>query len=136
MAYESGKNQIYDKDTQTLVISGTHNIQDVITDIKDVPTNNITNTDRYKEALKLFKQYQPKNIIGHSLGGLIANEINNRQNYKGRVSIYNAPLISGISDIKDNVNDYSKYGDLVSILDTTAKRTTGSINPLTAHSYH
>jgi hypothetical protein len=67
---------------------------------------------------------------------LIANEINNRQNYKGRVSIYNAPLISGISDIKDNVNDYSKYGDLVSILDTTAKRTEGSINPLTAHSYH
>ena len=50
-AYESGKDQIYNPETKTLVIAGTHNLQDVLTDIKDVPFFNIQNTKRYKEAL-------------------------------------------------------------------------------------
>lgn len=134
-AYKSGKNQIYDKASDTLVVSGTHNIQDILTDIKDVPTNNIVNTDRYKQAKQVYTKYHPSHLLGHSLGGLIVNELVNREHFKGKATIYNAPLVSGISTIKPNVEDHSKWGDIISMLDITAKRTKGSLNPLSAHSY-
>ena len=125
----------YDKKYDTLVISGTKSLDDVLIDAINVPTNTITTTERYKEAAKLYEKHKPSTIVSHSLGSLIANEINNRYNHKGEVYIYNAPLVSGISRIRKNVKDYSQYGDIVSGLDFTARRKTGSINPIKAHSY-
>lgn len=122
-----------------MAIMGTHDIQDVLTDIVNVPTGTITSTNRYKSAVDMYNKFKDEpgivRIVAHSLGGLEANEMNNR--IKGvdkiPITIYNAPLITGISKIKPNVHDYSTVGDIVSLGDLTAKRKTIDINPVSAH---
>lgn len=122
-----------------MAIMGTHNIQDVLTDIINVPTGTITTTNRYKSAVAMYNKYKNKpginRIIAHSLGSLEANEMNNR--IKGvdklPITIYNAPLITGISKIKPNIHDYSTVGDVISLADLTAQRKTVDINPISAH---
>lgn len=116
------------------MIAGTHNIEDVLTDVKQLVVG-IEHTHRYDDALKAYRKYKPSRIIGHSLGGLLANSLNNNEKFKGDVRIYNAPLITGITKYRKNVEDFSKYGDIISMLDLKAERTTGSLNPLSAHSY-
>lgn len=120
-------NQYYDHETKTLVILGTHNPLDVATDILAVPEGRIRQTKRYKEALRtynnLISEGSPvNNIVAHSLGGLVSNELNNEVNFKGNVRIYDSPLVTGVSHIRRNVQHVSQYADPVSSLDFTSKR--------------
>ena len=64
-----------------------------------------------------------KHVIGHSLGGFIANSINNdiESMRNKQVYIYNAP-ITGYTKMYDNVKDYSESGDIISAFDPYGKR--------------
>ena len=98
---------MWDPQTKTMVILGSHDIQDVLTDVVNVPTGTITATHRYKSAVDVYKKYKAQRIIGHSLGSLIANEMNTRDKGVDKIpiQIYHSPLVNGISQIKPNMMD-------------------------------
>lgn len=119
-----------------MTISGTHNIQDALTDLT-IPLEMEQQTNRYKEAEKMYLKYKPQHIISHSLGSRIALDLQNK--YKDnttRFDIYNAPIIEASNALPSNVHDHSKHGDIISMFDSSAKRKGGYIlNPFLAHSY-
>ena len=51
---------MYDPETETMAIMGTHDVQDIITDIVSVPTGTITAANRYTSAVNLYRQTKPK----------------------------------------------------------------------------
>ena len=106
---------MWDPQIETMVILGSHDIQNVLTDVVNVPTGTIAATHRYESAVDVYKKYKPQRIIGHSLGSLIANEMNNRVKGVDKIpiQIYKSPLVNGISQIKPNTMDYSTTGDIV-----------------------
>ena len=129
--FDVGYKHGFDKDPQikTMVIPGSHDVQDVLTDVVNVPTGTITATHGYKSAVDVYKKYKPQRIIGHSLGIPIAHEMNNRVEGVDKIpiQIYDSPLVNGISQIKPNMMDYSTTCDIVCMLDTTNIKTAALI---------
>ena len=67
-----------EKNKLVVGVAGTHNFNDVLTDV-NLAVGNLKNTDRYKEAKNILNQakekYKPNDVVvgGHSLGGALAN---------------------------------------------------------------
>jgi hypothetical protein len=111
----------YNKDTNKLIynIAGTHNLNDVGTDIY-LAIGNIKGTNRYKEADRTLKLARDKynnpnvSVMGHSLGGTIAQ-------YIGKKNDNVITLDSGYTlGQKTRGTSYRTSGDIVSLLGSGA----------------
>ena len=143
-AYED-PNGIY-RDGETLYIAGTKSFQDAVDDVK-LPFYQTRNTKRYKDVDKFIKDYAIdidgktnygiKNIVSHSLGSAVGQQINDDYGSIFQTRSYGAPFISRQrpDDTGQNLRIRGS-NDVVSMFDRGAITIPkGSLNPLDNHSY-
>ena len=100
-AYES-PDGIY-RDGETFYIAGTKSFQDTVDDLK-LPFYQTRNTKRYKDVDKFLKgyaididgkkSYGIKNVVSHSLGSAVGQQINEDYGNIFQTRSYGAPFIS------------------------------------------
>jgi hypothetical protein len=113
----------------TLYIAGTSSIQDVWDDLK-IPFKQTDKSMRYRNAVAALKVNPDiMNVVGHSLGGSVALELQtNFPNRKFKSNTYGAPVLS--TTAADN--RFRNYFDPVSILDRGASKSVhAGVNPHT-----
>jgi hypothetical protein len=106
----------------TLYIAGTSSIQDIWDDLK-IPFKQTDKSMRYRNAVAALK-VNPNimNVVGHSLGGSVALELQkNFPDRKFKSNTYGAPVLSRTAAD----NRFRNYFDPVSIMDRGA---TNSVN--------
>ena len=106
-----------DVGSKTLYIGGTKwtNFDDVRSNIMNY-LNPIEASPKYKNAEKLIKQYNLKNVVGFSLGGAIADSLINNNSRLKHARIYNSPSVrSGNYDYKKRIF-YHDYDPLYGII--------------------
>ena len=144
LAYES-PDRIYRNGSQ-LYIAGTKDPIDFYDDLK-LPFYQTRNTKRYKDVDKFIqddaieidgkKHYGITDIISHSLGSAVGQQINNDYGNIFRSRSYGSPFVSGQQPEDTGTNlRIRKSGDPVSMFDSgsiTLNR--GTLNPLQNHSY-
>ena len=144
MAYES-PNKIY-RNCSILYIAGTKDPIDFYDDLK-LPFYQTRNTKRYKDVDKFIKddaveidgkkRYGVTDIISHSLGSAVGQQINDDYGNIFRSRSYGSPFVSGQrhEDTGNNLR-IRKAGDPVSIFDNGAiNLNRSSLNPFENHSY-
>ena len=145
LAYES-PDRIYRNGSQ-LYIAGTKDPIDFYDDLK-LPFYQTRNTKRYKDVDKFIqddaieidgkKHYGITDIISHSLGSAVGQQINNDYGNIFRSRSYGSPFVSSQRPEDTGTNlRIRKSGDPVSMFDSgsiTLNR--GTLNPLQNHSYH
>jgi hypothetical protein len=112
-------------------VSGTHNLQDVGTDIY-LAFGGIKNTNRYKEARTTLNKAKEKyktnaTVSGHSLGGTISGLIAGKDD---QVFTLDKGATIG-SRVRGNEKAFRTRGDLVSLLNSGATRVKTLANPNT-----
>ena len=144
LAYES-PDRIYRNGSQ-LYIAGTKDPVDFYDDLK-LPFYQTRNTKRYKDVDKFIqgdaieidgkKHYGITDIISHSLGSAVGQQINNDYDNIFRSRSYGSPFVSGQRPDETGTNlRIRKAGDPVSALDNaTINLNRSSLNPLDNHSY-
>jgi hypothetical protein len=113
----------------SLYVAGTTSAQDVYDDLK-IPFGKTSKSMRYKNALEVLRVNPDiKNVVGHSLGGAVALELQkNFPDRKFKTNTYGAPVVS----FTPAENRFRNYLDPVSILDRGAKNTVNvGLNPHT-----
>ena len=129
-----------------LYIAGTKSGRDVYDDLK-LPLYQTRHTKRYKDVDKFIKDGTIEvdgkkltgitDVISHSLGSAVGQQINNDYNNIFRSRSYGSPFVSGQSPEDTGTNlRIRKTGDVVSMFDKgslTLNR--GTLNPLDNHSY-
>ena len=144
LAYES-PNRMYRNGSQ-LYIAGTKDPIDFYDDLK-LPLYQTRNTKRYKDVNKFIeddaieidgkKHYGITDIISHSLGSAVGQQINNDYGNIFRSRSYGSPFVSGQRPEDTGTNlRIRKAGDPVSAFDRgsiTLNR--GTLDPLQNHSY-
>ena len=83
-----------------MFITGTHNLRDEWDDVFKIPFwENLRNSQRYQQAGSVL-QINPQidTIIGHSLGGSVALEINKQNKNHFKTRTYGAPVLDFSSD--------------------------------------
>ena len=143
-AYEN-KDGIY-QNGSILYIAGTKSGRDVYDDLK-LPLFQTQQTKRYKDVDKFIKdgtiEVEGKkltgitDIISHSLGSAVGQQINNDYGNIFRSRSYGSPFISGQRPEDTGTNlRIRKAGDVVSMFDNaTINLNRSSLNPLDNHSY-
>ena len=98
----------------TLYIAGTSSLRDVWDDLK-IPFHLTSKSDRYQHASKFLEENKTiKNLVGHSLGGSVALELqDNMADRKFNTNTYGAPVLS----FTPADNRFRNRGDPVSMLD-------------------
>ena len=144
LAYES-PNRIY-RNGSILYIAGTKDPIDFYDDLK-LPFYQTRNTKRYKDVDKLIKDdaieidgkkhYGIIDVISHSLGSAVGQQINNDYGNIFRSRSYGSPFVSTQKPEDTGTNlRIRKAGDPVSMFDRgsiTLNR--GTLDPLQNHSY-
>ena len=144
LAYES-PNRIY-RNGSILYIAGTKDPIDFYDDLK-LPFYQTRNTKRYKDVDKLIKDdaieidgkkhYGITDVISHSLGSAVGQQINNDYGNIFRSRSYGSPFVSTQKPEDTGTNlRIRKAGDPVSMFDRgsiTLNR--GTFDPLQNHSY-
>ena len=144
LAYES-PNRIY-RNGSILYIAGTKDPIDFYDDLK-LPFYQTRNTKRYKDVDKLIKDdaieidgkkhYGITDVISHSLGSAVGQQINNDNGNIFRSRSYGSPFVSTQKPEDTGTNlRIRKAGDPVSMFDRgsiTLNR--GTLDPLQNHSY-
>ena len=133
-AYASDSSTHIDGDT--LFIAGTKTYQDVFSDWIKIPLGLTKYTKRYKEAEDVLKENpQVKNLIGHSLGSAVSDELSKRsENKQLKTTLYGSPFVDFTG--KQSENRYRHKFDPISFLDRGSKTVDlGLVDPLTAHGY-
>ncbi len=109
----------------TLYIAGSHTWRDVFDDLTKVPFyGDVRESERYQQAEKALKENpQIKHVIGHSLGGTVALEL--EKNYPDRVEwsrTYGAPVldITTEHEMDPRVSRYRNLFDGFSVFDNAA----------------
>ncbi len=117
-AYDSSR-KIYAHGS-TLYIAGTASLRDVWDDIK-IPLHLTRFSDRYQNASKYLEDHKNiKSLVGHSLGGSVALELQKDfPDRKFKSNTYGAPVAS----LSGADNRFRNYFDPVSILDRGADNT-------------
>ena len=144
LAYES-PNRIY-RNGSILYIAGTKDPIDFYDDLK-LPFHQTRNTKRYKDVDKLIKDeaieidgkkhYGITDVISHSLGSAVGQQINTDYGNIFRSRSYGSPFVS-TQRPEDTGTDLRIRGsnDVVSMFDRGAiSIPKGSINPLYNHEY-
>ena len=144
LAYES-PNRIY-RNGSILYIAGTKDAIDFYDDLK-LPFYQTRNTKRYKDVDKFIqdeaieidgkKHYGVTDIISHSLGSAVGQQINNDYGNIFRSRSYGSPFVSGQRPDETGTDlRIRKAGDVVSMFDNgTINLNRSSLNPLDNHSY-
>ena len=144
LAYES-PNRLY-RNGSILYIAGTKDFIDFYDDLK-LPFYQTRNTKRYKDVDKLIKDdtieidgkkhYGITDVISHSLGSAVGQQINNDYDNIFRSRSYGSPFVSRQRPEDTGTNlRIRKAGDPVSMFDggsLTLNR--GTLDPLQNHSY-
>ena len=133
-AYASDNSTHIDGDT--LFIAGTKTMRDVFSDWIKIPLSLTRYSKRYKEAEDVLKANpQVKNLIGHSLGSAVSDELSKRsENKQLKTTLYGSPFVDFTG--KQSDNRFRHKFDPVSIFDRGSKTVDlGLVDPLTAHSY-
>ena len=122
-------------DGENMYIAGTKTMRDVFSDWVKIPLGLTRYSQRYKEAEKvLAANPQVKNLIGHSLGSAVSDELSKRsENKQLKTTLYGSPFVDFTG--KQSDNRYRHRGDLISVLDRGSKVVGGDINLLKAHGY-
>ena len=144
LAYES-PDRMY-RNGSILYIAGTKDPIDFWDDLK-LPFYQTRNTKRYKDVDKFIKDdaieidgkkhYGVTDIIAHSLGSAVGQQINNDYGNIFRSRSYGSPFVSGQRQEDTGTNlRIRKAGDVVSMFDNaTINLNRSSLNPLDNHSY-
>lgn len=138
-AYENRNYYIHG---DTLYIAGTNSWRDVFDDITKIPFwGNLKDSERYQQAEKALKENpQIKHVIGHSLGGSVALELEKTFPKQIETSrTYGAPVLDLTQHEMDpSVSRFRNMFDPVSIFDNAANVSV-NFNPLESktltHSY-
>ena len=144
LAYES-PDRMY-RNGSILYIAGTKDPIDFYDDLK-LPFNQTRNTKRYKDVDKFIqddaieidgkKHYGVTDIIAHSLGSAVGQQINNDYGNIFRSRSYGSPFVSNQKpeDTGNNLR-IRKAGDPVSMFDNGAiNLNRSSLNPFVNHRY-
>ena len=144
LAYES-PNRMY-RNGSILYIAGTKDPIDFYDDLK-LPVYQTRNTKRYKDVDKFIKDdaieidgkkhYGVTDVISHSLGSAVGQQINNDYGNIFRSRSYGSPFVSGQrqEDTGNNLR-IRKAGDPVSMFDNGAINLhRSSLNPFDNHRY-
>ena len=144
LAYES-PDRIY-RNGSILYIAGTKDPIDFYDDLK-LPFYQTRNTERYKDVDKFIqddaieidgkKHYGVTDIIAHSLGSAVGQQINNDYGNIFRSRSYCSPFVSNQKpeDTENNLR-IRKAGDVVSMFDNGAiNLNRSSLNPFDNHRY-
>jgi pimeloyl-ACP methyl ester carboxylesterase len=120
-----------------LYVAGSHTAKDWFDDFTKVPFyGDLRNSTRYQQAEKALKANPNiKNIVGHSLGGSVALELQkNNPNLASRT--YGAPVWDPFSEDQKtgNVDRYRNAFDPFSIFDGSAK-TSVKWDPFSSYSF-
>ena len=144
LAYES-PDRIY-RNGSILYIAGTKDPIDFYDDLK-LPFYQTRNTKRYKDVDKFIKDdaieidgkkhYGITDIISHSLGSAVGQQINSDYGNIFRSRSYGSPFVSGQRPEDTGTNlRIRKSGDPVSMFDNaTINLNRSSLNPLDNHRY-
>ena len=144
LAYDS-PNRIY-RNGSILYIAGTKDPIDFYDDLK-LPFYQTRNTKRYKDVDKLIKDdaieidgkkhYGITDVISHSLGSAVGQQINTDYGNIFRSRSYGSPFVSTQRPEDTGTNlRIRKAGDPVSMFDNaTINLNRSSLNPLDNHSY-
>ena len=130
-AYQNPMGTSYDPATQTEYVKGSVTPRDWFDDFTLIPFGATANSQRYKQAMKTYDDLeasgQPvKRVVGHSLGGSVALEMQKNLGEKG-VNLDSRTFGAPVMDLKpfdryhNNVERYRHPADPVSILDRGAK---------------
>ena len=134
------------RDGETLYIAGTKSFQDTIDDLK-LPFYQTRSTKRYKDVDNFIKNYAIdidgkknygiKNIVSHSLGASVGQQINDDYGNIFQTRSYGAPFISRQRPDETGQNLRIRgSNDVVSMFDRGAITIPkGSLNLLDNHSY-
>jgi hypothetical protein len=130
-AYNTDKKVHVDGDT--LFIAGTHDKQDWIDDFTKIPFyGDVKKSKRYIDVMETVKNNpNVKKVIGHSLGGSVALELEKNNPDKYKTTTYGAPVVSLTKG-----NRFRHGNDVVSAFDFGAKTVGFNMNPLKAHGYN
>ena len=123
-------------DGGNMYIAGTKTAQDVFSDWIKIPLGLTRYSARYKEAEDALKANpQVKNLIGHSYGSAVSDELSKRNEAKQlKTTMCGSPFVDFTG--KQSDNRYRHKFDPVSILDRKAKTVDlGLVSPLEAHGY-
>ena len=121
-----------------LYIAGTSNLRDVIDDTL-IPFKLTRFSQRYKDADKILRNNKDiDTLVGHSLAGSVALELNKNYDNKFTTRTYLAPVFDLFKN--NSVNDknlrFKTNFDIISMFDRNALNISKpSINPLSLHSY-
>ena len=144
LAYENPEG-IY-QNGSILYIAGTKSGRDVYDDLK-LPFYQTRNTKRYKDVDKFIKDGTIEvdgkkltgitDVISHSLGSAVGQQINNDYDNIFRSRSYGSPFVSSQRPEDTGTNlRIRKAGDFVSVFDNaTINLSRSSLNPLDNHSY-
>ena len=144
LAYEN-PDGIY-QNGSILYIAGTKSLQDAFDDVK-LPFYQTRHTKRYKDVDKFIKDGTIEvdgkkltgisDVISHSLGSAVGQQINNDYGNIFRSRSYGSPFVSGQRPEDTGTNlRIRKAGDVVSMFDNaTINLNRSSLNPLDNHSY-
>ena len=133
-AYEHGDYYMHGK---TLYIAGSHTQRDWWDDFTKIPFwGDLKNSERYQKVVEAFKNRgEIDTVVGHSLGGSVALEI--QSNFKDRITksrTYGAPVFNLLGSDSENAERYRHWLDPFSILDRSAKKTV-KWNPFDSYSF-
>ena len=121
-AYDQGDYYVHGK---TMFIAGSHTKRDWYDDFTKIPFwGDLRESNRYQKAKEqLENQGQIDTVVGHSLGGSVALEL--QKNYASRgikSRTYGAPVMDLGGSESANNERYRNWLDPVSILDRGAKK--------------
>ena len=133
-AYLNPMGTAYDPATKTEYVKGSVTARDWFDDLTLIPFGNTTASQRYKQADKKYNELeasgQPvKRIVGHSLGGSVALEMQKTHNIPSSRT-FGAPVLD--FNPKQNPERYRHPLDPFSVLDRGATWGKPRLNP---HSY-
>ena len=107
-AYQQGDYYIHG---DTMYIAGSHTAKDWYDDVTKIPVwGDLRNSTRYQAARDaLMENPQIKNVIGHSLGGSVALEL--EKNYENITSsrTYGAPVFDITGSESNNADRYRNW---------------------------
>jgi hypothetical protein len=118
-AYQHGDYYIHG---DTMYIAGSHTAKDWYDDVTKIPVwGDLRDSTRYKAARDALLQHpEVKTVIGHSLGGSVALELEKNYNHLTSSRTYGAPVWNPLGSESNKVERYRNWIDPVSVFDRSA----------------